>query len=551
MSDTNRTSSIVLEEGKAFSQCALWRLQRDFFIREGVNAWDHQVPFYITSNPSIANGYATMMLRFMQDWSRSAYFRPDEPFYILELGAGSGRFGFYALKRLLEIKAQLDLDDIQFVYVLTDFAETNIDYWIEHPAWQPYVEQGLVDFACFDVENDRQLRLRQSGKTLGGGVGSAAPQNPCLVVANYLLDSLRHDIFRVTDGDLYAALTCLRTDEENIKTPAPGQQQVHVLDRLEVDFSYEKIVGEYYEIDVFDQLLEGYKNRLDDAHFIFPIGGLRCLENLKSISQGFYLMLAADKGDCELSDLAYSEVPGISLHGSCSLQVNFHALAQYLHNEGGDSIKPVRQPGISSIAFVSGTVFSDLPETRRAVDDYLGRYSPATLFKLYAYVRDTVEHCPPETFLALMHLTDWDPHIFNKYIDTLLSKLPNCSRGVVHALKEGMPKIANNFYYIPGAIDTLSGIALFFQELEDYEQALDYYRQSTNYYGEAYHIHYNCGLCHYYLNDNELALKQFERALELYPDFDFAQHWRNKLQVRLMQEARGVSNSASLRVFPY
>ncbi len=69
---------IILEEGKPFSKCALWDFQRKFFEEQGANAWDTQVPFYITSNPSIANAYATMAIRFIQDWYRSPCYSPDE-----------------------------------------------------------------------------------------------------------------------------------------------------------------------------------------------------------------------------------------------------------------------------------------------------------------------------------------------------------------------------------------------------------------------------------------------------------------------------------------
>ena len=512
---------------KPLSECALWELQRRFFTDEGIDAWDAQVPFYITSNPAIANGYATMMLRFMQDWSRCPAYNAAEPFYLIELGAGSGRFGFYAVRRLLELREQLGLEALRFCYVLTDFAAANVDYWPEHPAWQPFIEQRCVDFARFDVEHDRCLTLRQSGVTLGQGAN--APANPCVFVANYLFDSLPHDLFRLTGGELQIALAGLQTGGTDVE--ASVEKKATRLEQTQLEFTWQKVDDACYGVEAFDRILRTYRHEcgtLDNRHFIFPIGALRCLDHLTSLSQGPYLLLATDKGDCQLSRVMYPRMPAISEHGSISIAVNFHALVHYLRNNGGDSRVPSLRPGIANVALLAGADFTALPETRRAVDDYLGRYSPGVVFTLYSYIRDTAGQCPPDTFVALMILCDWDPHIFNKYFATLLAKLPECSELTRDTLIAGMPAVAGHFYYMPGAVDTLAQIALLLQMLEHYEQALAYYQQSINYFGSSDRICYNCGLCHYYLSEIALAAEQFERALQLNPDLDCARYWQNE-----------------------
>src|SRR5688572_29220218 len=94
------SNAVVIERNKRFSECHLWQVQRDYFDQQGINAWVNQVPFYITSNPFIANTYAAVIIRFFQDWVRKNPQAKNHPFYILELGTGSGQFSFYALKRL-------------------------------------------------------------------------------------------------------------------------------------------------------------------------------------------------------------------------------------------------------------------------------------------------------------------------------------------------------------------------------------------------------------------------------------------------------------------
>lgn len=74
---------IVIEQHKRFSECALWRMQREYFDQEGINAWVNQVPFYITSNPFIANCYAQIVVSFIRDWTQKYPESKQHPFYFM------------------------------------------------------------------------------------------------------------------------------------------------------------------------------------------------------------------------------------------------------------------------------------------------------------------------------------------------------------------------------------------------------------------------------------------------------------------------------------
>ncbi|MBV8801462.1 MAG: hypothetical protein JO131_00580, partial [Gammaproteobacteria bacterium] len=83
MTDTSERK-ITIEQHKRFSESALWRLQREYFDKEGPNAWVNQVPFYITSNPFIAHCYAVITFTFMRDWIKKHPDAKNHPFYIME-----------------------------------------------------------------------------------------------------------------------------------------------------------------------------------------------------------------------------------------------------------------------------------------------------------------------------------------------------------------------------------------------------------------------------------------------------------------------------------
>lgn len=65
---------------------------------------------------------------------------------------------------------------------------------------KPFLDSGQLDMAIFDAVNDTTIKLSRSGVLLGPGTCV----NPICVVANYLFDTLCHDIFQVS-----GSLRCL------------------------------------------------------------------------------------------------------------------------------------------------------------------------------------------------------------------------------------------------------------------------------------------------------------------------------------------------------
>lgn len=91
---------------------------------------------------------------------------PEEKLYIFELGTGSGKLSFFMLKALQELSDTLPLALDKIVYVVTDIAEDNLNFWEEHPALQSFISQGRVDFGIFDAINDTEVFLKLSQKTI-------------------------------------------------------------------------------------------------------------------------------------------------------------------------------------------------------------------------------------------------------------------------------------------------------------------------------------------------------------------------------------------------
>lgn len=85
---------------------------------------------------------------------------------------------------------------LQLVYVMTDFTDENVKFWREHPQLKEYFDDGTMDCAIFDAVSDTKLELVHSKVTLEAG----SVKNPICIVANYLFDTLCHDIFQVNQS---------------------------------------------------------------------------------------------------------------------------------------------------------------------------------------------------------------------------------------------------------------------------------------------------------------------------------------------------------------
>jgi tetratricopeptide (TPR) repeat protein len=508
--------NVVIERGKRFSESCLWRMQREYFEQEGINAWVNQVPFYITSNPYIAQCYAQLVMRFIRDWTTKHPEAKKHPFYILELGTGSGRFSYYVLKTLHELRKSLLMEDISICYIMSDFTKNNIQYYETHPALMPYIEQGLVDFAIYDMEVERPITLLKKNIRL-------SPEtlvNPLTVFANYIFDTVSHDSFTVHEGKLYELLLNVSTTENNMRDNRPVE-----MDKLAIDYAVHEVKNNYYGDPHLDSILEEYRKSFTDTSFLFPIGSIHAIKLLRKLANDKLFIISSDKGYSTIASLDHLGHPSLSFHGSFSMMVNFHAMANYFKNSGGDYFLQTPRKGIKTSVFCSGLNFRDMPETSLAIQQYIEGVSPADYFTLHRRVSDHFQDYNLETIAAHMSFTGWDPHIYAKLASRVVSLVEAGDSDTVNFLASNMHKIAANFYYMPKSDCILFEIAVFFHALKRFSEALPYYQQAQKYVGEQFGLYYNMALCQHHSDLQPEALATFKHALELDPESKETQEW--------------------------
>lgn len=78
------------------------------------------MPHFITCNAFIGRSYAHVLNGFLRDCARGKNgmaLDPTEPLYVIELGTGSGKFSFFMLKALLEMKVLRMLSVCMYIYI--------------------------------------------------------------------------------------------------------------------------------------------------------------------------------------------------------------------------------------------------------------------------------------------------------------------------------------------------------------------------------------------------------------------------------------------------
>ena len=485
----------------------------------------------------------------------------NEPLYIIELGAGSGKFSYFMLKALEEMKDVCDFPLDKIVYVMTDFTENNFKFWREHPSLKSYFDAGRLDAGIFDAVNDKTIKLWRSGITLQTG----SCTNPVCVIANYLFDTLYHDIFQVDGGELKEGLISVGSKNAVENDPLDPE----IIQRLDNLFKYNTISPNYYTSEEgdeihFERILRWYhdnfKNSALGASILLPVGALRALRRLSSFSNHRALVISGDKGNNHPEQFAGIMDPHIALHGSFSLMVNYHAIGAWFTSKGGFSLhNPQEEASLKVSCFVLDPSLIDLdktipalvegekcwlgdtiekrdelratkyPHLKRTFIDFIDTFGPNDFFVLQKSLKEDISNPPLRTVVALLKLGDWDPDVFFKFRDAILNNAPSCGQKLRNDLCRGIPRVWNNYYMMDMEKDIAFEIGRFYYGIRDYDNALRYYGISLETVGPHHVTFHNQGLCLYSLNNFDEAMIHFRKALALNADYEKARSWIEKV----------------------
>ena len=499
--------SAVLERRERLSRSLVWRLQRAFFEQRGLAAWGEEiVPHYITSNPRIAAAYAQVVRAFARHVS------PEQRVHIVELGAGSGRFGYRFLNQLHA--------DVPFTYVMTDVSERTLSALHAHPFLQEFIGDGSLDFAYFDAEHPARLCLRHAGRTLEPGA-------PLVVIANYVFDSLPQDCFAVRDGALYECLVTTRT-------PAPAPVQDHddpaLLEHIRMSYVERPIdASTYYPDPAHNAVLASYARTTPDGVFLMPIAALGALDYFKALNPTDLVVLTGDKGFHQADEIQGLKYPRLTLHGSFSLMVNFHALGEYARAQAALVLEPRHRPtGLRIFAYAWGASNEAI---HSAYEEFIETGGPDDFYALKKAIEKLYHRLDLGQLLSYLRLSGFDSDILLACAPTIHKKLANASPVDRANLTLVLEQVWRAYLPLPGGegADLAFEIGTLLFKLEHAERALEFFQHSREWWGPDAATAYNTALCLKRLGAVDTARRSVEEALQLQPDFDLASTLRDEL----------------------
>jgi hypothetical protein len=509
----------VLEEGKRLSQSLLYTLQRRYFEAAGIEAWrTGTVPHYVTSNPVMANAYARLVLSFLADGERSGTLDIQAPVYLLELGAGSGRFAFSFLHHFQALYKQSGLN-VPLVYVMSDLPEVNIAFWRQHPALMPFVTKGQLDFAQLDLEHPAAVTLLESGRQLEPGQAS----NPLIVVASYVFDGLPTDRFEVdSGGDLWEGLATLRTPQATTDPLDPA-----LIQDIEVDFTFAPTLVPYYHDRLLDGALVATQAAASSAWW-FPVGALQACEQLVLLGGGRLLLVAADRsGD------ATARSGAVARHGSFSLDVNFDAVGAWFRQQGGEALRTGHQAAhLEVAAFTLGLSAANLSGLRAAFTERVARFGPDDYFAVKHAFDDRLDTLDLPTILALLRLADADPRLLGQCQPRLHALAAAADERQRRDLCNLAQEAWQLYYHLGEPTDFAFDLGVLLFELGFPVEACDMFRHSLTLYGPDPSTLFNLALCYEQIGDEDATREHVVATLQADPSHKPAQALRAQLGER-------------------
>jgi len=504
----------------SLSKSELWIKMQDYYNNIGPEAWsDEVVPMQISSNKNLARAYANIILAQINDWHMNNP-KTDEPFHIIEVGAGHGKFSFYVLKCLQEFLPQFNLSMNQIKFIVTDIAEKNIEYCEQHTAFKPWVESGIIDFALFNAMTDKEIKLRNSGTVVKQG----DLNKPVFMLCNYLFDSLSHDAFQVRNGKLH---------EVQIKIDGDADWEEYFA-KAKFSYEYLPIETNYYDDQHLNEILKHYEQELDDGTFMIPIGGIDCVTAVQKFTNAHLVLLIADKGHATINLFDDLTEPDITEHGSISLMVNFEALKRYYSAKNGEAMLMANNSVDFQVACYCTEPKDPIPHTQHAFMQELSGASPQDIVDLCYY-----EDMPSNFYknidqvLAILNLTLWDPNIFHDFHECLLDMIEAEDDGISveqdNALLNGMKLAWEYFFKLEKTADLPFALGSVYYAIDEYEEALKFYKLSMQEFGVNAENLYNIAITHQALDEDDEAKQFAQKSLSMDPEYNAAKELLEEL----------------------
>ena len=492
------TTNTLIEKPTRFLHSKIWALEADYFQQMGIDAWRlGEVPHYVSNNRSMGLCYSALIQAFFNDMRQN---EQSDITFIVELGAGTGRLAYHILTEL----SQSPINH-PFVYVMTDYAEKNIAFWQQHPLLQPFIQQGILDFARFDIANHDSIQLIKRGICLK----PHSLTTPVIGIANYLFDAIPQDLIYIKEQKASQVLLQLNGEHEN----SP-------INELQLKYTYQDFDSSDYDYPMQRILAEYLQSYEQPSHVLFPVIGLNCLRKLHNLSKQGLMLLTADKGQNRLETFHGRQAPKFSAHGHCfSLTVNYYAIKRYVEYQGGVALFPaVPHHSINVGCLLWLHQNQPCTHTVLAYQKQVNHFGPDHFFSIKKHIEQQLDELSLRSILAYLHLSAYDARLCWQCLPRLRQLTDSMTPDEITRLMPVMFQVWQHFYPIGESWDLAAGIADVFLQLALYDQALHFLQYSTQLHGDTPQTALAIAHCQIQLGHYEPAQQQLQKILNNDPD---------------------------------
>lgn len=479
------------QDHTTLSKSAIWQSNHAFFADGGNQVWK-QVPHHVTNAPYHARRTAQLVASYWQELLKTGIAISSEPFYLLEIGSGIGKFAALFVRELKDQLIKAGLTEIHFTFILTDISQQVIDRYQKHPSLTPLVQTGHVDFALYDLLADTEITL------INRNIRLKDPANPLVSIANYVLCSLPQDYFKIENRKLFIGKIPAITLPENTYP-----NQYFTLETLGFPVQYEAINNPYKE-EFMNRYLIELEQKVDLGYFIYPKSSVRGLSNLLSHISKKMLFILSDKGFATDTGLRAMEEIGFTMHGQgFSFPVDYKAIGKYTEFHHGSSIYQSIEQDLSTAVYSFGHQLEQLPTYIQQAKEVLDLPSSGDLIQLFHEIPGNTSVLSWNSLISLLKVSYWDPEIFSMLFPSLTEYLPNISSLEINKLLRALPLIERNYYPYPGCSDFHFQAGSIFRKIGQNTSAIAHFKQSLAIEGEKEHVLQTLSRC--YLEENLLS----------------------------------------------
>lgn len=496
----------VIQDHTPVRDSILWDLVRQFYNGAGVTAWsDGIVPMDITSNCYIADSYAAVVATFFRELEQEGNSRPP---LIIELGGGSGRFAWQFLNRLFNYHFVDGEECIEFTYLLTDAAQTNVDNYASSPRFKPLVDAGVLSFGQLLVTPDPVIHTAEGPLT-----PADFADRPVIIIANYLFDAVPANLLRVRDNKIEQVHMRLETyDDEFLNQPITSFKS------LTGWFESHPIAGSPTGNARLDAIVEQYTAYDDDFHVVVPEIAFAFLDKFLERETPL-LMLAADLGTSSPDNFTL-DTPFL-FESYFAYYSNFHIFAEQFRTLGGDA--QFQRYGSRNLCCGAYLLPGkqqwsalNLAQTKRQASAVLREFYPFDAHNVSEMIAASLGEAHIHQIQSWLRFSRYDPIVAENSLPLMMNEVQQTAENYdAECIYEMYMEAYRAFF--PVAKDTLfdTGLARLFMAIGHVEPALQLLQQSTAEFGATAERLFVQALALFALEQRDAAYAKAKEALAL------------------------------------